>query len=76
MRDAGDDAPVIVDVRGMRCPWPALQAARAMRSHARITLIADDPKAEGEVRALAGQHGWAVDVQPHASVSVALTLSA
>jgi TusA-related sulfurtransferase len=44
----------------MRCPWPALQAAKAMRSHPRVTLIADDPKAEDEVRSLAAQRGWHV----------------
>jgi len=51
---------VIVDARGMRCPWPALRLARAMRGAADVLLIADDPQAEREVAALAGEHGWLV----------------
>lgn len=53
-------APV-VDTRGMRCPWPALRLARAMRSAPCVTLIADDPQAEREVTALAAQQGWHLD---------------
>lgn len=50
-----------IDARGMRCPWPALRLARAMREGAdELVLLADDPAAEGEVRALAGAQGWAV----------------
>ncbi len=47
-----------IDARGMKCPWPALRAARAMREAARIMIRADDPIAETELRALAIQHGW------------------
>lgn len=42
----------------MKCPWPALRVARAMRSHATVAIAADDPIAERELRALADQHGW------------------
>ena len=52
---------MLVDARGMRCPWPALRLARAMREAADVLLVADDPKAGGEVAALAAQHGWRVD---------------
>jgi len=47
-----------VDARGMRCPWPVLRAARAMRDHAAVRIRADDPIAEGELQALAGERGW------------------
>ena len=47
-----------VDARGMRCPWPALRLARAMREAADVLLIADDPQAGREVAALAGENGW------------------
>lgn len=47
-----------VDARGMRCPWPALRAARAMREHEAILIRADDPIAPGELEALAQEHGW------------------
>ena len=50
----------LVDARGMRCPWPALRLARAMRDAGEVLLIADDPNAAREVAALAAEHGWAV----------------
>lgn len=52
---------LVVDARGMRCPWPALRLARAMREAADVLLIADDPQAGREVAALAGEHGWSVE---------------
>ena len=55
-----DAAALVVDARGMRCPWPALRLARAMREAADVLLIADDPQAGREVMALAGEHGWSV----------------
>lgn len=61
---AGSDgaiAPLVVDARGMRCPWPALRLARAMRDVAAVRLISDDPRAVDEVTALARQHGWKTD---------------
>ncbi|WP_120218561.1 sulfurtransferase TusA family protein [Sphingopyxis sp. FD7] len=56
-----NDAVVrLVDARGMRCPWPALRLARAMREAEAVLLIADDPNAGREIAALAAEHGWAV----------------
>lgn len=49
---------VTVDVRGLRCPWPVLRLARAMRSADAATIIADDPAAPGEIAALAAAQGW------------------
>ena len=54
----GEAEAVTVDARGMRCPWPALRLARAMRSAARVRLIADDPQAAREIAALAAERGW------------------
>lgn len=54
---------VVVDARGMRCPWPALRLARAMRSADSATLISDDPRAAVEAAALAQHHGWAIAVE-------------
>lgn len=45
----------------MKCPWPALRAARAMRSAGAIIVEADDPVAPGELEALARQQGWAFE---------------
>ncbi len=52
---------LVVDARGMRCPWPALRLARAMRDATEVLLIADDPQAGREVAALADEHDWSVE---------------
>jgi tRNA 2-thiouridine synthesizing protein A len=49
-----------VDARGMRCPWPVLRLARAMRAGDSVTIAADDPAAPGEIAALAAANGWQV----------------
>lgn len=49
---------VRVDARGMRCPWPALRTARAMRTADTVIVIADDPIAPSELAALAQAQGW------------------
>jgi tRNA 2-thiouridine synthesizing protein A len=54
---------VTVDARGMRCPWPVLRLARAMRSADTATIIADDPAAPGEIAALAEAQGWSISSQ-------------
>ncbi|MBW8294415.1 sulfurtransferase TusA family protein [Sphingopyxis sp.] len=56
-----EGATLVVDARGMRCPWPALRLARAMRDAADVLLIADDPQAGREVAALADEHDWRVE---------------
>ena len=55
---SGAFGPLEVDARGMRCPWPALRLARAMREADDVLLLADDPQAAREVAALAAEHGW------------------
>lgn len=52
--------PLLLDARGMRCPWPALRLAKAMREAASVRILADDPAAPREIAALAAQHGWRV----------------
>jgi tRNA 2-thiouridine synthesizing protein A len=43
-----------IDARGLRCPWPAIRLARALRDGAAvIEIIADDPAAPGELAAVA-----------------------
>ena len=60
--------PVInVDARGLRCPWPALRLARAVREAGpgtTIELMADDPAAAAEVAALAAERGWRLEASP------------
>ena len=50
---------VRVDARGMRCPWPVIRLARAIREGAAaVEIWADDPIAPGEIAALAAAQGW------------------
>jgi tRNA 2-thiouridine synthesizing protein A len=51
-----------VDARGLRCPLPALRLARAVREKGpgRYRLLADDPAAEADIPALAGERGWSL----------------
>lgn len=52
------DAAERIDARGMKCPWPALRAARAMRTVQAVLIEADDPIAGRELAAMAGERGW------------------
>ncbi len=53
-------APSVVDARGLRCPWPVLRLARALRDGAAVVdLLADDPAAAAEVTAFAAERGLA-----------------
>ena len=53
---------VVIDARGMRCPWPALRLARALREGAgTVDVIADDPVAPGELAAVATARGMAFE---------------
>ena len=58
---AEGSASFVVDARGMRCPWPALRLARAMREVRDVLLLADDPQAGREAAALAAEHGWILE---------------
>ena len=51
----------LVDARGMRCPWPAVRLARAVReaeAGAVVRIVADDPIAPKEIAMLAKERGW------------------
>ena len=51
----------LVDARGLRCPWPVLRLARAMREGADgVTILADDPAAPAEIEAIAAANGWSL----------------
>ena len=54
---------VEVDARGMRCPWPALRAARALRTHCAVLVRADDHIAPKELAALAQERGWSFEIR-------------
>ncbi len=55
-------APALVDARGLKCPWPVLRAARAMREAREVVLLTDDPVALVDVPALAVTNGWALNI--------------
>ncbi|NIJ33860.1 sulfurtransferase TusA family protein [Sphingomonas oligoaromativorans] len=51
----------LLDLRGLRCPWPAIRVARAIREageDAVIVAVADDPAAPREIGAVATERGW------------------
>ena len=54
----------LLDLRGMRCPWPALRVGRALREAApgdTMIAVADDPAAPGEIGAVAAERGWRLE---------------
>lgn len=52
-----------IDARGMRCPWPAIRLAKALRDGAAVVEIeADDPRAAGELASAATAVGARLDV--------------
>ncbi|PZT92915.1 sulfurtransferase TusA family protein [Sphingomonas hankookensis] len=47
----------------MRCPWPAIRLARALRDGAQmVEIAADDPRAAGELASAATAVGARLDV--------------
>lgn len=43
-----------IDARGLRCPWPAVRLARALRDgHMMVEIDADDPAAATELARVA-----------------------
>lgn len=51
-----------IDARGMRCPWPALRLARALRTaDGPVEVLADDPIAPRELAAVAAAAGWGIE---------------
>lgn len=50
----------LLDLRGLRCPWPALRVARALRDAGPgvLLVVADDPIADREIGVVAAARGW------------------
>jgi len=52
---------IVVDARGMLCPWPVLRLGRAARElggAGGILVLADDPAAHREIEQLCDERGW------------------
>lgn len=62
MTTRNEPAPRLIDARGLKCPWPVLRAARAMRENDAVNLLADDPVALIDVPALAASQDWEITV--------------
>ncbi|RYD19851.1 MAG: sulfurtransferase TusA family protein [Lysobacteraceae bacterium] len=62
---------VRIDARSMRCPWPALRLARALRDGAaRVEVIADDPQAPAELAAVAASANATIEIVLDVSISI------
>jgi len=54
---------LVLDMRGMRCPWPAIRLARALRDGAAaVEMLADDPAAGRELAAVAATRGGRLEI--------------
>ncbi len=54
------DEPVLIDVRGLKCPLPVLKAARRIAQHpvgTRFRLVATDPMAALDVPHFCNEKG-------------------
>lgn len=52
---------VRIDARGLRCPWPAIRLARALREQdGPIEIVADDPAASAELASVATSVGASI----------------
>ncbi|WP_307089234.1 hypothetical protein [Sphingomonas faeni] len=50
----------------MRCPWPAVRLAKALRDGERsVTIIADDPQAPTELAAVAASANATIEIVLH-----------
>jgi tRNA 2-thiouridine synthesizing protein A len=51
------EAEVLVDARGHRCPVPTLRLRKALETASRVLLLADDPMAKIDVPHFAREAG-------------------
>jgi tRNA 2-thiouridine synthesizing protein A len=68
----------VLDLRGLKCPLPALMARRALKRAgpgAAIEVIADDPLAHIDVPHMCRQEGFEVDAVIHDDSCVRMRLS-
>jgi tRNA 2-thiouridine synthesizing protein A len=60
-----------IDARGLRCPWPSIRLARALReNHRSIEITADDPAAERELTAVAEAAGADIEAAADGAASL------
>ena len=59
--------PILVDARGMLCPWPVIRLSRAVRESGgagAFRILADDPIAPAELGKLCAERGWTIRPDP------------
>lgn len=69
------DEAVVVDTRGHRCPIPTLRLGRALRHHALVRLIADDPLARIDVPHFVSEGGHRLIGLEEAGPDLAFTVA-
>src|SRR3546814_21012484 len=59
VRPVSQAVAILIDARGLKCPWPALRLARAVRQAGGgcFDLIAEDPAAQRDIPRLAAENG-------------------
>jgi len=77
MNTGSSDEAEILDLRGLKCPLPALFARRALRSRTtgqRLTVLTDDPMAPVDIPHMCWQEGFEIVASEAGDGAVALTL--
>src|SRR3546814_10738934 len=66
VRPVSQAVAILIDARGLKCPWPALRLARAVRQAGGgcFDLIAEDPAAQRDIPRLAAENGWQIEAFP------------
>src|SRR3546814_9587103 len=66
VRPVSQAVAILIDARGLKCPWPALRLARAVRQAGGgcFDLIAEDPAAQRDIPRLAAENGWQLEAFP------------
>ncbi|MGZ8998926.1 MAG: sulfurtransferase TusA family protein [Allosphingosinicella sp.] len=70
--------PILVDARGMLCPWPVLRLCRAARQlvgSGSVRILADDPAAPRELQSLCEERGWDLAAEPGAPGEYSVKIS-
>ena len=57
LKVSGPPGTELVDARGKPCPWPIILLARALKTHSRVELWADDPAAQADLESFCASTG-------------------
>lgn len=71
------DEPILIDVRGLKCPLPVLKTARRMAPHpsgTRFRVLATDPLAAIDIPHFCGEKGHRLVHQERAGDETSFTI--